>query len=101
MAPHTGTATPEQIDVLLNFLDEHRDLARGRLRGADGNVQAKSLWEELCNSLNSMGGCTKTIQQWQKPHNLHNLEGDNRLLAQMSGGDCFNWKKSVQAERQL
>ncbi|KPJ17543.1 Nuclear pore complex protein Nup98-Nup96 [Papilio machaon] len=43
MAPHTGTATPEQIDVLLNFLDEHRDLARGRLRGADGNVQAKSL----------------------------------------------------------
>ncbi|KAL4718247.1 hypothetical protein ACJJTC_018246 [Scirpophaga incertulas] len=23
MAPHTGSATPEQIDTLLNFLDEH------------------------------------------------------------------------------
>ncbi|CAG5037669.1 unnamed protein product [Parnassius apollo] len=66
MAPHTGSATPEQIDALLNFLDEHRDLARGRLRSLEGKVQAKSLWDELCNTLNSMGGCTKTVQQWQK-----------------------------------
>lgn len=66
MAPHTGSATSEQIETLLNFLDEHRDLARGRLRSVEGNVQAKRLWEELCNILNSMGGCTKTIQQWQK-----------------------------------
>lgn len=61
MAPHTCSATPEQIDTLLNFLDEHRDLARGRLR----SVKGKRLWGELCNVLNSMGGCTKTVQQWQ------------------------------------
>ncbi|KAL4718365.1 hypothetical protein ACJJTC_001069 [Scirpophaga incertulas] len=36
MAPHTGSATPEQIDTLLNFLDEHRDLAVGKLRNIEG-----------------------------------------------------------------
>lgn len=66
MAPHTGSATPEQIETLLNFLDDHRELARGRLRSVEGKVQAKRLWDELCRTLNSMGGCTKTNQQWQK-----------------------------------
>ncbi|XP_045541591.1 uncharacterized protein LOC123723087 [Papilio machaon] len=91
MAPHTGSATPEQIDVLLNFLDEHRDLARGRLRGADGNVQTKRLWQELCNSLNSMGGCTKTIQQWQKvwfdrKHLAKKAAADSRRSTSATGG---------------
>ncbi|KPJ17519.1 hypothetical protein RR48_01853 [Papilio machaon] len=49
--------------------------------------------------------CLEAGEDWRKrqgtPHNLHDLKGDNRLLAQMSGGDCFNWKRSVQAERQL
>ncbi|RVE51201.1 hypothetical protein evm_004166 [Chilo suppressalis] len=62
----SGPATPEQIEALLSFLDEHKDLARGRLRSIEAKVQAKRLWEELCNSLNAMGGSTKTAQQWQK-----------------------------------
>ncbi|XP_026324653.1 uncharacterized protein LOC113233688 [Hyposmocoma kahamanoa] len=66
MAPHTVSANSEQIETLLNFLFEHKDLARGRLRSAEGKLQAKRLWEELCNTLNSVGGCTKTVKQWQK-----------------------------------
>ncbi|KAL4718137.1 hypothetical protein ACJJTC_016813 [Scirpophaga incertulas] len=93
MAPHTGSATPEQIDTLLNFLDEHRDLAVGKLRNIEGKVQAKRLWEELCNTLNSMGGCTKTVQQWQKL--LNNKEEGDLLLALMSGADYFKLKRSV------
>ncbi|CAK1596330.1 unnamed protein product [Parnassius mnemosyne] len=91
MAPHTGSATPEQIDALLNFLDEHRDLARGRLRSLEGKVQAKRLWDELCNTLNSMGGCTKTVQQWQKvwfdrKHLAKKAAADSRRSASMTGG---------------
>ncbi|KPJ20002.1 hypothetical protein RR48_01234 [Papilio machaon] len=89
MAPHTGSATPEQIDVLLNFLDEHRDLARGRLRGADGNVQTKRLWEKLCYSLNSMGGCTKTIQQkvwFDRKHLAKKATADSRRSTSATGG---------------
>ncbi|CAG4935778.1 unnamed protein product [Parnassius apollo] len=91
MAPHTGSATTEQIDTLLNFLDEHRDLARGRLRSLEGKVQAKRLWDELCNALNSMGGCTKTVQQWQKvwfdrKHLAKKAAADSRRWASMTGG---------------
>ncbi|XP_047038592.1 uncharacterized protein LOC124643621 isoform X1 [Helicoverpa zea] len=91
MAPQTGSATPEQIETLLNFLDEHRDLARGRLRGSDGSAHAKRLWEELCNNLNSMGGCTKTVQQWQKvwfdrKHLAKKAAADSRRLASATGG---------------
>ncbi|CAG5056865.1 unnamed protein product [Parnassius apollo] len=91
MAPHTGSATTEQIDALLNFLDEHRDLARGRLRSLEGKVQAKRLWDELCNTLNSMGGCTKTVQQWQKvwfdrKHLAKKAAADSRRWASMTGG---------------
>ncbi|KAL4702207.1 hypothetical protein ACJJTC_012339 [Scirpophaga incertulas] len=97
MAPHTGSSTPEQIDTLLNFLDEHRDLAVGKLRSIEGKVQAKRLWEELCNTLNSMGGCTKTVQQWQKL--LNNKEEGDLLLALMSGADYFKLKRSVLREK--
>ncbi|KAL4701877.1 hypothetical protein ACJJTC_018737 [Scirpophaga incertulas] len=82
MAPHTGSSTPEQIDTLLNFLDEHRDLAVGKLRSIEGKVQAKRLWEELCNTLNSIGGCTKTVQQWQK------VWFDRKHLAKKAAADA-------------
>ncbi|KAJ8710259.1 hypothetical protein PYW07_009625 [Mythimna separata] len=91
MAPHTGSATPEQSDTLLNFLDEHRDLARGRLRGGDGSAHSKRLWKELCNMLNSMGGSTKSIQQWQKvwfdrKHLAKKAAADARRPASATGG---------------
>ncbi|CAG5050453.1 unnamed protein product [Parnassius apollo] len=80
MAPHTGSATPEQIDALLNFLDEHRDLARGRLRSLEGKVQAKRLWDELCNMLNSMGGCTKKFSSGKRYGLIENIWPKKPLL---------------------
>ncbi|XP_041983248.1 uncharacterized protein LOC121736226 [Aricia agestis] len=55
-----------QIETLLNFLEEHRDLARGTLRNVEGRLQAQRLWRDVCDTLNAMGGCTKTVQQWQR-----------------------------------
>ncbi|XP_075980488.1 uncharacterized protein LOC142979464 [Anticarsia gemmatalis] len=66
MAPYTGTVSPDQIEMLLNFLQDHKELARGQLRSCEGKVKARRLWQELCTNLNSMGGCTKTVKQWQK-----------------------------------
>ncbi|KAL4719887.1 hypothetical protein ACJJTC_005174 [Scirpophaga incertulas] len=78
MAPHTGSATPEQIDTLLNFLDEHRDLAVGKLRNIEGKVQAKRLWEKLCNTLNSMGG--KASQQQRRRRSAAGSDVRSRLF---------------------
>ena len=58
--------TAAQIDALLDFLDEHRDLARGNLRSIEGRTLTHRLWEEISTTLNAMGGCTKTTKQWQK-----------------------------------
>ena len=58
--------TAAQIDALLNFLEEHRDLAQGNLRSIDGRTLNHRLWDEICTTLNAMGGCTKTTKQWQK-----------------------------------
>ncbi|KAL4707295.1 hypothetical protein ACJJTC_019833 [Scirpophaga incertulas] len=71
--------------------------AVGKLRNIEGKVQAKRLWEELCNTLNSMGGCTKIVQQWQKL--LNNKEEGDLLLALMSGADYFKLKRSVLREK--
>ncbi|XP_072941215.1 uncharacterized protein [Epargyreus clarus] len=65
MGPTTAATRP-QLYALVNFMGEHPDLARGLLRGADARVRAKQLWEELCVTLNSMGGCCKTVEQWQR-----------------------------------
>ncbi|KAL0849017.1 hypothetical protein ABMA28_013390 [Loxostege sticticalis] len=61
-----STPTAAQIETLLNFLEEHRDLARGILRSVEGRANSHRLWESICTTLNAMGGCTKTTKQWQK-----------------------------------
>ncbi|CAG5043194.1 unnamed protein product [Parnassius apollo] len=90
MAPHTGSATPEQIDALLNFLDEHRDLACGRLRSLEGKVQAKRLWDELCNTLNS-AVAFKHSSSGKRYGLIENIwpkkaAADSRRSASMTGG---------------
>lgn len=60
-------ATGEQIEMLLDYMQEHQDLARGRLlRDVDGRVRAKQQWTELTTTLNGLGGSVKTAKQWQK-----------------------------------
>ncbi|KAL0830010.1 hypothetical protein ABMA28_003468 [Loxostege sticticalis] len=59
--------TAEQIEMLLNFLQEHQDLARGHLRDASGRAQrSRRQWEELAVRLNSLGGTIKNYKQWTK-----------------------------------
>ncbi|XP_052754084.1 myb-related transcription factor, partner of profilin [Galleria mellonella] len=58
--------TVEQVDTLLTFLEEHQELARGRCRNAEGRTRSNQLWVRLTDELNALGGCTKTVKQWQK-----------------------------------
>ncbi|XP_059055912.1 uncharacterized protein LOC131849809 [Achroia grisella] len=58
--------TVEQVDTLLTYLSEHQELARGLCRNAEGRTRSTQLWVRLTDELNALGGCTKTIKQWQK-----------------------------------
>ncbi|KAL0868260.1 hypothetical protein ABMA27_007791 [Loxostege sticticalis] len=91
MAPTTPAATQAQLDALLNFMEGNRDFACGLLRSADGRMRSKRLWEDLCKSLNALGGCTKSIEQWQRvwadrKHLAKKAAGAARRSASTTGG---------------
>ncbi|KAL0861286.1 hypothetical protein ABMA27_008847 [Loxostege sticticalis] len=76
--------TAEQIEMLLNFLQEHQDLARGHLRDVSGRAQTRDLWLDLANNGNACGGTVKAVKQWQR------VWADRKYLA----------KKAASASRQ-
>ncbi|KAG7300786.1 hypothetical protein JYU34_015117 [Plutella xylostella] len=62
----SGNCSTEQIQELLEFLFEHQDLARGRMRNVEGKARSNRLWQEIAQKLNALGGCAKTVSQWMK-----------------------------------
>ena len=51
---------------MLNFMEEHIDLANGRLSCANGKATSDSLWKDLVNLLNSMGIPNRDVEGWKK-----------------------------------
>ncbi|XP_045499324.1 uncharacterized protein LOC123696972 isoform X2 [Colias croceus] len=59
-------ASSEQLLMLLEFMENHSDLARP-LAGAQGRVRSEQLWADLTNILNAQGGgVSKTTEKWKK-----------------------------------
>jgi hypothetical protein len=56
---------------MLQFMEEHRDLAQNRVQGLDAKKRATALWDQLTSHLNSCGnGATKSTDKWMKVKNL-------------------------------
>lgn len=53
-------------EIIINFMEENKDLAKGFLNGASGKERTKQLWEELTIQLNSAGLGEKSVIKWQK-----------------------------------
>jgi len=52
---------------MLQFIEEHPDLAQNRIQGLEARKQTVDLWEQLANELNSCDhGITKSIEKWIK-----------------------------------
>ncbi|XP_046401554.1 myb/SANT-like DNA-binding domain-containing protein 4 [Ischnura elegans] len=52
---------------MLQFMEQHPGLARGRLLGPAGRARANELWEEMATVLNSCGnGPMRPAHKWQK-----------------------------------
>ncbi|CAH4038862.1 unnamed protein product [Pieris brassicae] len=59
-------ASPEQLSTLLEYMENHGDLARP-LAGAQGRLSSDRQWSEPTNILNAVGGgVNKTIDKWKK-----------------------------------
>lgn len=57
-----------QFEILLDFMEVHRDLAVGRLSNnfPNGKLEVQQKWEELALKLNSVAGARKTAARWRE-----------------------------------
>ncbi|CAH2041551.1 unnamed protein product, partial [Iphiclides podalirius] len=60
------SATQEQIDMLLDFVQENQGFAKGVKKNVEGRVKTNQLWINITSKLNNVGGAVKTVKQWQK-----------------------------------
>lgn len=58
--------TASHWEIIINFMETHLDVARGRINGPAGKETFKKLWVELANQLNAAGLGERTVQKWQK-----------------------------------
>lgn len=64
----------EQKEILVDFMCDHMDFARGKLLGPEGKITSNNLWLVLCQQLNSVGP-EKSLTQWQRvSHNNFNMQ---------------------------
>ncbi|CAK1540186.1 unnamed protein product [Leptosia nina] len=56
---------PEQLNVLIEFLEKHPQLAWGKFRDAQFEDK-RNLWEEISHTMNTMTGSHKTTSCWMK-----------------------------------
>lgn len=57
--------TTDQLKELVNFMEQHKQLAMGLLNGNDGKLTKVTLLAELSDKLNLMG-THKTGEEWVK-----------------------------------
>ncbi|KAG7296299.1 hypothetical protein JYU34_021429 [Plutella xylostella] len=66
MEPRQGRASQEQQMALLEFMENHGDLAKPQ-PGPQGRLLSNQLWTDLTELLNSMGGgVLKSTEKWKK-----------------------------------
>ncbi|CAK1547960.1 unnamed protein product [Leptosia nina] len=56
-----------QLELLIEFLEKHTDLARGRLKSKEGHAVSNRLWAECAENLNAeIDGDERSPKQWTK-----------------------------------
>lgn len=62
----------QHYNVMLDFMEEHPELAKGQFVGPMGRSRLKELWKQLTNELNGLGLGYKEQHKWQKVGNFNN-----------------------------
>ncbi|KAI5634530.1 myb/SANT-like DNA-binding domain-containing protein [Phthorimaea operculella] len=63
-------ASPEQLNMLLHFLEDDRELAIGKFVGLEGRIRQTNTWIKITEKLNASSGfgsgAIKTPDKWQQ-----------------------------------
>ncbi|KAJ8736848.1 hypothetical protein PYW07_000119 [Mythimna separata] len=62
-----GRPSYAQLARLIEYMEEHPQLAKGRMRCNVGRHETQLKWEELTNILNNIEGVEKSSKQWSRP----------------------------------
>lgn len=60
-------------EILINYMENHKDFARGRISGPTGRETLRKLWQELALQLNAAGLGERPVEKWQKVFTFINI----------------------------
>lgn len=60
------SVTLAQKECLVDFMETHRELTKGKFSTNFTHKTAQNLWQKITLDLNSMIGATKTTEKWRK-----------------------------------
>lgn len=59
-------ATGAQVAALLDFMQEHSDVAKGVVNSGLEKEDLDAQWKFITSTLNSMGGAVKSVDKWKQ-----------------------------------
>ncbi|KAG7306286.1 hypothetical protein JYU34_008886 [Plutella xylostella] len=86
MSNNSPRPTMEQVLAMLSFMEEHPNLALGKMKGGvENRAESKKLWIQLARSLNAMPGPNRSLKSWMKFWS--DKKSNLKLKVQTAGGD--------------
>ncbi|CAI6358351.1 unnamed protein product [Macrosiphum euphorbiae] len=70
----SGSLTGDQKQTIIDFMESHPHLAKGKFSASFTNEKATNLWQELTASLNSIPGSIKEWKAWRRT--WHDMKGN-------------------------
>ncbi|XP_047987822.1 uncharacterized protein LOC125227528 [Leguminivora glycinivorella] len=58
-------ATAAQVSALMDYMQEHSEVAKGMSSGLE-REDIEAQWRDLTSMLNSMGGAVKSTEKWKQ-----------------------------------
>ncbi|XP_047041992.1 uncharacterized protein LOC124646022 [Helicoverpa zea] len=77
-------ATAAQVTALMDFMQEHSDVAKGLLNSGLEREDLEAQWQDLTATLNSMGGAVKSVDKWKQTWRDLKSNTKKRALKQQS-----------------
>lgn len=56
----------EHLETFIDFMENHKEFATGRLSIANSREKFRELWKDLAQKLNALGHGIRPIEKWQK-----------------------------------
>ncbi|CAG9784225.1 unnamed protein product [Diatraea saccharalis] len=72
-------ASQAQVAALMDFMQDHSELAKGHASSGLEKEDLETQWEDLTNTLNTMGGAIKSVEKWKQT--WRDLKSNNKKRA--------------------